>query len=72
MAAGIALACRLVFGASQEWEGGVRLLRMALGLAATAAISGGARLIFWEPSDGRGRAGRRPGESRTAMKKASE
>ncbi|GGN55775.1 hypothetical protein GCM10012285_49840 [Streptomyces kronopolitis] len=48
-AAGIALACWLVFGASQEWEGEVRLLRMALGLVATAAISGGARLIFWEP-----------------------
>lgn len=58
MAAGIAFACWLAFGASQDWEGEVRLLRMALGLAATAVISGGARLIFWEPSDGRGRAGR--------------
>ena len=35
MAAGIAFAGWLVFGASQEGEGEVRLLRMALGLGAT-------------------------------------
>ncbi|MGX1848735.1 hypothetical protein [Streptomyces sp. NPDC055299] len=59
MAAGIAFAAWLVFGAPHDWEGEVRLLRMALGLGATAVISGGARLIFWEPSGERGRTGPR-------------
>ncbi|MEJ8649047.1 hypothetical protein WKI65_13365 [Streptomyces sp. MS1.AVA.3] len=49
MAAGIAFAAWLVFGAPHDWDGDVRLVRMALGLAATGMISGGARLIFWQP-----------------------
>lgn len=49
MVAGIAFAAWLVFGAPGDWEGDVRLLRAALGLGATAVISGGARLIFWLP-----------------------
>ncbi|MEU9120615.1 hypothetical protein AB0C96_12270 [Streptomyces sp. NPDC048506] len=49
MVAGIAFAAWLVFGAPHDWEGDVRLLRMGMGLGATAAISGGARLIFWRP-----------------------
>ena len=57
MAAGIAFAAWLVFGAPHDWEGNVRLLRMALGLGATAVISGGARLIFWQPQRERGGAG---------------
>ncbi|MCL7492912.1 hypothetical protein M8I34_16000 [Streptomyces sp. MCA2] len=49
MVAGIACAAWLVFGAPHDWDGDVRLVRMALGLAATGVISGGARLIFWQP-----------------------
>ncbi|MEV6568040.1 hypothetical protein [Streptomyces kronopolitis] len=56
MAAGIALACWLAFGASQDGE--ARPLRMALGLGSTAVITGGARLMFREPSGGRDRTGR--------------
>lgn len=58
MAAGIAFACWLDFGASQDWEAEVRLLRMALGLGSTAVITGGARLMFREPPGERGRTGR--------------
>ncbi|MFE0377557.1 hypothetical protein ACFW1M_18675 [Streptomyces inhibens] len=53
MAAGIAFAAWLVFGAPHDWDGDVRLLRAALGLGATAVISGGARLIFWQPESER-------------------
>ncbi|MEU5213556.1 hypothetical protein [Streptomyces sp. NPDC020742] len=49
MAGGIALAIWLVFGAPHDWEGDMRMVRKALGLAAMGAISGGARLFFWEP-----------------------
>ncbi|MET7802606.1 hypothetical protein [Streptomyces decoyicus] len=49
MAAGIAFAAWLVFGPPHDWDGDVRLVRMALGFAATGVISGGARLIFWQP-----------------------
>ncbi|MFJ9849506.1 hypothetical protein [Streptomyces sp. NPDC101150] len=53
MAAGIAFAAWLVFGAPHDWEGEVRWLRLALGLGAMAVISGGARLIFWVPKSER-------------------
>ncbi|MFG2831861.1 hypothetical protein ACGFWI_31085 [Streptomyces sp. NPDC048434] len=53
MAAGIACAAWLVFGAPHGWEGDVRLVRMAMGLGATGVISGGARLIFWKPESER-------------------
>ncbi|WP_235445970.1 hypothetical protein [Streptomyces sioyaensis] len=59
MAAGIAFAAWLVFGAPHDWDGNVRLLRMALGLGATAVISGGARLIFWQPQSERAGAGQK-------------
>ncbi|MEV5484157.1 MULTISPECIES: hypothetical protein [Streptomyces] len=59
MAAGIAFAAWLVFGAPHDWDGNVRLLRMALGLGATAVISGGARLIFWHPQSERDGAGQK-------------
>ncbi|MFJ3954632.1 hypothetical protein SLV14_004322 [Streptomyces sp. Je 1-4] len=49
MVAGIALASWLVFGPWHYWEGDMRLVRMAMGLAATGVITGGARLIFWQP-----------------------
>ncbi|MGA4947745.1 hypothetical protein NCG97_20255 [Streptomyces lydicamycinicus] len=51
MVAGIALGAWLVFGAPHDWEGNVRLVKMAMGLAATGMITGGARLIFWQPED---------------------
>jgi len=59
MAAGIAFAAWLVFGAPHDWEGDVRLLRMARGVGSTAVISGGARLIFWQPQSERGGAGQK-------------
>ncbi|MFI6770543.1 hypothetical protein [Streptomyces sp. NPDC050355] len=50
MVAGIALGAWLVFGAPHDWEGtGERLLKLAMGLGSTGAITGGARLIFWQP-----------------------
>ncbi|TJZ42329.1 hypothetical protein FCH28_35445 [Streptomyces piniterrae] len=49
MAAGIACAAWLAFGPPQDWEGPMRYVRFALGLASTGAITGGARLIFWDP-----------------------
>ncbi|MEV0371354.1 hypothetical protein AB0I10_16245 [Streptomyces sp. NPDC050636] len=49
MAAGIAFAAWLVFGPVHDWEGDMRLVKMALGLTATGVISGGAWLIFWDP-----------------------
>ncbi|UNO44011.1 hypothetical protein KGS77_18365 [Streptomyces sp. MST-110588] len=53
MVAGLAFAAWLVFGPVHYWEGGARLDRMAMGLAAMGAISGGAWLIFWEPESDR-------------------
>ncbi|QEV53365.1 hypothetical protein CP981_18355 [Streptomyces platensis] len=61
MVAGIALAAWLVFGAPHDWEGNVRLVKMAMGLAATGMITGGARLIFWQPEDGPAGAAREAG-----------
>lgn len=49
MAAGIGFAAWLVFGPVHDWEGDMRLVRMAMGLAAMGAITGGARLVFWAP-----------------------
>ncbi|MGW3013027.1 hypothetical protein ACWC9R_30000 [Streptomyces sp. NPDC001219] len=49
MVAGIALAAWLVFGAPHDWEGDVRLVKMAMGFAATGAITWGAGLVFWQP-----------------------
>ncbi|MGW1378569.1 hypothetical protein ACWD6P_30500 [Streptomyces sp. NPDC002446] len=49
MLAGIAVGVWLVFGAPHDWEGNARLLKMAMGLGSTGAITGGARLIFWQP-----------------------
>ncbi|UQA94543.1 hypothetical protein [Streptomyces halobius] len=49
MAAGIGLGVWLVFGPAHDWEGNMRLVKLVLGLAATGAITGGARLIFWDP-----------------------
>ncbi|MGW8555223.1 hypothetical protein [Streptomyces tubercidicus] len=51
MVAGIGLASWLVFGAPHYWEGDVRLVKAAMGLAATGMITGGAGLIFWRPED---------------------
>ncbi|MCX4639148.1 hypothetical protein OG775_29220 [Streptomyces platensis] len=61
MVAGIALGAWLVFGAPHDWEGNVRLVKMAMGLAATGTITGGARLIFWQPEDGPAGAAREAG-----------
>ena len=40
MVAGIACDAWLVFGAPNDWDGAVRLLRFGLGLAATGVITG--------------------------------
>lgn len=53
LVAGFALAGWLVFGAPHDWDGEARWARMALGLGATGAISGSARLIFWQPEEER-------------------
>ncbi|MEV6653762.1 hypothetical protein [Streptomyces sp. NPDC051219] len=44
--AGAALGFWIVFGSPHQWEGGLRLLRLALGMTALGLISGSAWLMF--------------------------
>ncbi|MEU5428810.1 hypothetical protein AB0H73_24920 [Streptomyces olivoreticuli] len=50
--AGIALGLWLAFGAPHEWDGGLKLLRFALGLGVLGLVSGSAKLMF--PGDPEG------------------
>ncbi|MFI9581731.1 hypothetical protein ACIHCQ_07795 [Streptomyces sp. NPDC052236] len=43
---GITLFFWIVFGAPHEWKGGLRLLRLTLGMSAVGLISGSALLMF--------------------------
>jgi hypothetical protein len=57
--AGIAFAAWLVFGSPYEWEGDLRLVRIALGLVSLGTIGGGARLMFPDAAeDGSGHVSR--------------
>ncbi|MEI5524000.1 hypothetical protein WB401_18520 [Streptomyces brasiliscabiei] len=49
--AGIVFAGWLVFGAPRDWDGGMRFLRLALGLGSLGAIKGGAELVYPDTRD---------------------
>lgn len=49
--AAVSLAFWLVFGAPRDWDGGMRFLRLALGLGCLGAIRGGAKLVFPDTGD---------------------
>lgn len=46
LASGIGLALWIVFGSPQDWHGGMRLLRMGLGLTSLGAITASSWLMF--------------------------
>ncbi|WP_162889883.1 hypothetical protein [Streptomyces olivoreticuli] len=50
--AGIALGLWLAFGAPHEWDGGLKLLRFALGLGVLGLVGGSAKLMFPGDSEG--------------------
>ncbi len=50
--AGIALGLWIAFGAPHEWDGGLKLLRFALGLGVFGLVSGSAKLMFPGASEG--------------------
>ncbi|MEU2869369.1 hypothetical protein ABZ769_09200 [Streptomyces olivoreticuli] len=43
---GIALGLWIAFGSPHEWDGGLKLLRFALGLGVLGLVSGSAKLMF--------------------------
>ncbi|MCC9709107.1 hypothetical protein E4N62_29985 [Streptomyces sp. MNU76] len=49
--AAVSLAFWLVFGAPRDWDGGMRFLRLALGLGCLGVIRGGAKLVFPDTGD---------------------